>query len=352
MVTPMIAEWTALAVGVLAVVGEYFHGRRCRRIAHLAFGPKAQPRAWVQITPALRVLAVSLLAWGFVQLYVLAPKVARPALMPDGGFRHLIIALDVSPSMQLKDGGEKKQQTRAQRAAEVLLSILQRIALDQTRVSVIAFYTDAKPVVVDTFDIEVVKNILSDLPLQMAFDTGKTSLISGVREAAAIAKPWKPGSTTLIIASDGDTVPDTGMPEMPRSIAQVLVLGVGARSGQNIDGHLSRQDSSALSQLATRLRGTYQDVNEKHIPSKELAALAAALPMRDQNNKGKRELALAAVVVGASLLAVLPVFLALAGAAWRGGVRTSFAKQHSPAASNHSTSNPAGNSDKPTQTYA
>ena len=117
-------------------------------------------------------------------------------------------------------------------------------------------------------------------------------------------------------------MPDTGLPELPRSIGQVLILGVGsARAGQNIDGHLSRQDASTLRQLATRMRGVYHDVNEKHLPSKQLAALAQALPMRDETSKGRREWALAAVALGAGLLAALPLALAFAGTPWQAGVK-------------------------------
>ena len=318
----MIPEWTSLAVAVLAIAGEWMHARRCRRVARLAFGPAASPRAWTQCAPLLRVLAVTLLAFGMTQLYLLVPKVARPALVPEGGFRHLVIALDVSPSMKLKDAGPERNQTRSARASEVVMSVLERIALEQLRVSVVAFYTGAKPVVVDTFDIEVVKNVLNDLPLDMAFDVGKTSLIEGVKQSAALARSWQPDSTTLLIVSDGDSIPDTGLPEMPRSISQVLIMGVGsARAGQNIDGHLSRQDASTLRQLATRLRGAYHDINEKHLPSKQLEALAKTLPMRDDTGKGRRELALAAVAIGAALLAGLPVLLAMAGTPWKAGVR-------------------------------
>jgi Ca-activated chloride channel family protein len=177
---------------------------------------------------------------------------------------------------------------------------------------------------VDTFDLEVVKNILDDLPLASVFNTGKTSLLDGIRESVNLAKGWAPGSTTLLVVSDGDTVPDTGLPELPRSIAQVVILGVGSvRGGANIDGHLSRQDALTLRQLANRLRGAYHDVNDKHVPSEQLRALASVLPLRDHNAQGRRELALAAVGTGAGLLATLPLLLAWLGSRWRPGVRTS-----------------------------
>lgn len=320
----MMAEYTALAVCALAALGEWLHARRVARVARLAFGPTGKPRAWTRAAPLLRVAAVTLLAFGLVELYRLTPRAARPQLVPEGGYRHLVIALDVSPSMQLKDAGLDRKQTRAQRASVVVMSILERVAVEQLRVSIVAFYTGAKPVVVDTYDLDVVKNILGDLPLENAFEVGKTSLIAGIKEAAKIAEPWVPDSTTLLIVSDGDAVPDTGLPTLPKSIGQAVVLGVGsARAGQNIDGHLSRQDAPTLRQLATRLRGVYHDVNEKHLPSEQLTALSQSLPMRDAAARGRRELALAAVGMGTGLLALLPVALAFAGAAWQGGARPS-----------------------------
>jgi Ca-activated chloride channel family protein len=233
------------------------------------------------------------------------------------------VALDVSPSMQLKDAGPDGKQSRSQRAGEVLMSLLNRIATDQVRISIIAFYTDAKPVVVDTFDLEVVKNALNDLPLDLAFDVGKTKLFDGVRAAAELARPWKPGSATLVVVSDGDTIPDTGAPELPRSVQRVVIVGVGdARSGRFIDGHQSRQDASTLRQLASRLRGDHVDANEKHLPSSLLVSLSSTLPLRDTHERGRRELALAAIALGAAVLAGLPVALALAGSAWQAGVRS------------------------------
>jgi Ca-activated chloride channel family protein len=316
----MIAVLTTLGVMLLAALAEWLHARRCRRVARLAFGPRGQAREWTRVGPAVRVLACAALAWGFVTLLLVAPRAAKSDLIPEGGYRHLVLALDVSPSMQLPDAGPDGKQTRAQRASDVLMSLLSRIATDQARISIVAFYTDAKPVVVDTFDLEVVKNALNDLPLDLAFDVGKTALLEGVREAAQLAKPWPPGSTTLVIVSDGDTIPDSGMPELPRSIQRTLVVGIGdARSGRFIDGHQSRQDLPTLRQLAGRLRGDFFDANEKHLPSTLLAALSQALPLRDAHERGRRELALAAVGLGGLLLAGLPVALALWGCTWQAG---------------------------------
>jgi len=312
-----------LAAVLLTALAEWLHARRCRRVARLAFGPGGKPREWTVITPWLRVAAVGALAWGLATLLHLGPQTVRhDELTPEGGFRHLIIALDVSPSMRLADAGPDGKQTRAARASDVLLSLLQRVATDQVRVSIVAFYTGAKAVVVDTFDLDVVKNCLNDLPLDIAFNVGKTELLDGVRQSAELAKAWPPDSATLVLVSDGDTIPDTGLPQLPRSIQRTLIVGVGdALTGKYIDGHQSRQDAPTLRQLAARLRGDYFDANRKHLPSASLVALSRSLPLRDTRERGRREAALACLGCGGFTLALLPVALALAGSAWQAGKR-------------------------------
>jgi len=327
----MIAELTGLAVLLLAALAEWLHLRRCRRVAMLAFGPSGKAREWTSGVPIARVLALAFIAWGLLNLFLTDSRPLKPKQTPEGGYRHLVIALDVSPSMQIKDAGPTGQQTRAQRASELITSVLQRSALEQMRVSVVAFYTGAKPVVVDTFDLAVVKNILNDLPLDVAFDIGKTTLLEGIRESFELAKPWKPGSAILLVVSDGDTVGDKGMPPMPASIAQVLIAGVGdTRVGKFIDGHQSRQEAANLRQIASRLRGIYHDGNEKHLASKEFAALAKVLPLESEAQRGKRELSLAAVVMGAATLAAIPIALALSGSGWQAGRRSAKARINAP----------------------
>jgi Ca-activated chloride channel homolog len=319
----MTALDITLSAVLLTGLAEWLHVRRCRRVARLAFGPDGQPREWTVAVPWLRMAAVGALAWGFATLLMIGPRVVRNTdLTPEGGFRHLIIALDVSPSMHLPDAGPDGKQARAQRASDVLMSLLQRVATDQVRVSIVAFYTGAKPVVVDTFDLEVVKNCLNDLPLDIAFNVGKTELLEGVRQSAELAKSWPLDSTTLVIVSDGDTLPDTGMPQLPRSIRSTLVVGVGdALVGKFIDGHQSRQDAPTLRQLAARLRGDYFDANRKHLPSTSLAALSRSLPLRDTRERGLREAALACIGLGGFTFAILPVVLAFLGSAWQAGIR-------------------------------
>ena len=106
--------------------------------------------------------------------------------------------------------------------------------MQRTRVSVVAFYSTARPVVIDTSDPEVIDNILDDLPLEHAFEAGKTNMYVGVQAAARMAETWRPRSTTLILASDGDTLPAVEVPTMPRSIASPCVGRTRPSSGEPI----------------------------------------------------------------------------------------------------------------------
>src|SRR6185312_4303114 len=219
----MVAELAALSALIVVALAETLHARRVARLARLAFGPTGRPSPWVRAVPALRVVSVAAVTWGLVTLLLLKPRAHVAESIPDNKKRHVLLVLDVSPSMRLKDAGTNRDQTRRARATAVMESFFQRVPIEQYLVSVVAVYSGAKPVVVATKDMEVVRNIMADLPMQYAFLTGKTDLFSGLQEAERVARPWRPRSALLILLSDGDTVPATGMPKLPASIADVLV---------------------------------------------------------------------------------------------------------------------------------
>ncbi len=324
-----------LVAGLLVLVAESWHLRRMSRVGRLAFGPGGRPAYWVRTVPVLRAVAAGGLAWGVLTLLTLDPKVhssnAQPGELEKP--RHVLLVLDVSPSMRLVDAGPKKLQSRMQRARTVMDSFFSRVPLEQYRMTVVAVYNGAKPVVQETSDIEVVRNILGDLPLHFAFPSGKTKLLDGLEEAARIARPWNPGSTTLVIVSDGDTVPDKGMPRMPDSVASVLVVGVGDPiTGKFIDGGQSRQDVSTLRQIATRLGGTFHNGNEKHLRSTLIRDLTQTEGEGVLERLTRREYALLACGLGAAWLALLPLLLHLFGTRWRPGVKV-LRNKRSPGAS-------------------
>lgn len=319
----------ALVIGLVALAlcaaAELLHARRVRHVAALAFGPTRKPAWWARGAPWMRALAAGLLAWGLATLLVVEPRhyaMSAGEQPANADPQHVLLVLDVSPSMRLVDAGPTKKQSRMQRAHDLMESFFARIPLELYRVSVVAVYNGAKPVVIDTKDFEVVRNVLGDLPMHYAFPAGKTKLFTGLEEAARIAKPWNPRSTTLVLVSDGDTVPATGMPRMPASVRSTIVVGVGDPSvGKFIDGRNSRQDVPTLRQIAARLGGAFHNGNDLQIAS-SLIADATGLEAEDVwEQLTEREYALIAIGVGASILALLPLLLHAFGTRWRPGTR-------------------------------
>ncbi len=316
----MVALLAGIGAAALAGEAELLHAGRCRRLAPLAFGPSRRPRPWARAAPFLRVGAMGALAWGLTALLLLEPRVHRSRQPGEDDFRHLLVVLDVSPSMALQDAGPELKQSRTQRARALVESLFRRVVLEQMRMTVIAVYSGAMPVVIDTSDAEVVRNILGDLPMHHAFPVGKTDLFAGLVEAARIARPWRQHSASVIVITDGDTVPPTGIPRMPPSVSEVLVVGVGdPRTGRFIDGHQSRQDAATLRQIALRLGGSYHDGNQLHVGTEAVRRLTRIEVQDPLQRLTLREYALLACAAGAFLLVVLPPLLALFGTGWRPG---------------------------------
>jgi len=255
-------------------------------------------------------------------LLVLPPKVHKLVEVTEAEYRNLLLVLDVSPSMRLQDAGPDGKLSRAQRASDLLKSFFERVPVSLYKISVVAFHTEAKPVVIGTTDLEIIRNILDKLPMQFAFKAGPTDLFTGLEEAARIAWPWRPNSTTVLVLSDGDTVPATGIPKMPASVVHVLMVGVGdPAAGRFIDGHQSRQDVSSMRQVAVRLAGHFHNGNEKHLPTDLLKQIDAFKTRGLLERLTLREYALLACAAGAGMLAVLPLLLHYFGTRWQPGVR-------------------------------
>lgn len=320
----LLAVLIAVALAVLAIAAELLHAARVHRVAGLAFGPGRRPLAWAYLAPILRVAALAVVGWGLVTLYFLPPQVHKVGEVKPHEIRRLVLILDVSPSMKLTDAGPQQKQRRDQRAADILQSFFDRVQKERYRTTVIATYSEAKPVVQDTTDLEVVRNILTDLPLAQAFKAGPTNLIAGVEEAVKIARPWPPGSTVLMIVSDGgDPASGARMPKLPASIGHVVVVGIGSpTAGKFIDGVLSRQDVPSLRQTAARLQGTYHNGNDKHLATELVNQVNQPPGGSVKQPWTRREYALLAVGAGTATLALLPLLLQLVGTLWKPGVRS------------------------------
>jgi Ca-activated chloride channel family protein len=312
----------ATASLVLIAGAEAIHLRRIRAVAPLTFGPTGKAPIPARLAAPLRIIAIPALVWGLLTLLTLPPTAHRatPKETEPADRQHLLLLLDVSPSMRLQDAGATGKESRMARARAVVDSVFARIATDRLHTSVVAVYNGAKPVVQETRDMEVIHNILGDLPMHYAFKSGKTRLLDGLAAAADVAKPWPRNSATLVLVSDGDSVPPTGMPKLPASIGGVLVIGVGdPLKGTFIDGRNSRQDGTTLRQIATRLGGDYHDANTKLVPTATLSGLGTLQTDDPTDRLTRREWALIAVGISTLILSLLPLLLRYLGTSFHPG---------------------------------
>lgn len=309
----MIPLIIAVIVALVVVAAEWLHARRVDRVARLAFGPSGTAHKWTAIVPPVRVVAAAITAWGLCVLAIQEPE-AIEAEPDEDASRHLLVCIDASPSMFVEDAGPSGRTTkRAIWAGELIQGILDRLDTATTRVTVFAVYTKALPVVEETFDLNVVRNMLDGLPLYSAFEAGPTNFMPGVSDALDYARAWQPNSATLVVLSDGDFETTPPIRSIPTSIADSIVIGVGDPVRPTmVSGHRSRQETASLRTLASQLRGIYHEGNTHHLPSGVLDQLTMIRP-RVSDAIGLRELAFVAVGVGSSLLAFVGPLLVMCG---------------------------------------
>jgi Ca-activated chloride channel family protein len=309
----MIALTVAVIALLLVALAEWLHARRVRAVAHLAFGAAGTPAPWARCAPIVRTMGAALLAFGAVLLLLFDPVEVEVTPSPRAS-RQLLVVLDVSPSMNLKDAGPASEKMmRGQWAGKVMQGVLDRIDMKDTRITMVAFYSRALPMLQDTTDKSLLSNMMSGLPLYTAFVPGKTDLQAGLTEAFRLAKGWAPRSTTLIIVSDGDLEAAPTVPRAPASIADTIVIGVGdPRTPTIISGHSSRQDEWTLKTIAAKLGGYYHEGNTRHLPTAVLDGLESIAP-RVGANAGQREIGLWSAAIGAALTAFIGPLLQFLG---------------------------------------
>jgi len=314
----MIPLLAASGVLLLTALAEWRHGRRIRVVGRLAFGPEGAPAKWTKVAPVLRSLSLSAFTWGLLTLLLLKTAAAGPN-DKNGGNKEatrLVFVADLSPSMYLQDAGPDGKQTRQARMREVVEAILQRVS-GNIRFGVIGFYTESLPVVMEARDPELVRNVFNGLPVSYTMPLGETDLGRAVNASLKLVADFPEGSTRVIIFTDGDSVNMVPIDARPKSVKEVFVLGVGNPfKGSYIDGHQSRQETDVLRKLATDLMGTYANVNEKHLATTALGDLVVTAPPPN-HGLSLTDLAVLAMVLGASVGALLPVALEFFGSDWK-----------------------------------
>lgn len=308
---PAILKILAIAgaTAVVAACAEFLHSRRIAATDPLLHANDAMPAEWTRHLPWIRTTCLALLAGAFGIFYHASASAQNGPTQPRE--RHLVVLLDVSPSMLIRDADESGTQSRAERAARILTEILNRCPGDHIKLSLIAFYTEPKALVQNTTDRNVVRYMASELPLHILFKPGKTDLLKSLNQAPKIIPDLPYRSASLLVLSDGDAVANTGLTPLPNSFDEALFIGVGrTSSGTFIDDHNSRQDGASLASLARRLHGTYLDLNKKPLPLTILPNLT--LPSASQPLSVNRLIPFAKTIAALTtiLLAFIPVALA------------------------------------------
>lgn len=313
----LYAIWAALAAAGIGSFGEWLHARRIARLSPLAFGPAGKPRVWTKAVPIVRVAALAGVAWSLVTLLAYN-HLTRERDKGAAATRHLMVLLDVSPSMLLADAGEGGADLRNSRASAVLKSVLDRVPGDNIRFSAAGFYTEARMMVKECKDRELILHLAGGTPFHITYKPGKTDIIGSINQAGDFMKEWPRKSTTLLVLSDGDSMSPTGLKPMPSSVSNVIVAGVGDPArGTFIDGHLSRQDTANLSQLARRLGGRFFDCNVRQIPSDLLKPLNSEDPAAAKWRADRRLIALIVLAASSAALGLMPLLLEFLGSPWR-----------------------------------
>ena len=201
-------------------------------------------------------------------------------------------------------------------------SFFKRVPMEQVRLSLVAVYTDAKPVVVDTKDVDVVRNFLDGLDMYYAFDSGQTELFDGLIEAARIAEDWRPRQHDARAHQRRRYRSRIGHAQD----APFRRWGARRRSGRSEDGEVHRWAAVAAGHVdaAPDRVAARRDVSRRQPEPPPIETILSLTDVQSEDpfeQLTRREYALIACALGVSALAFLPVLLQLFGTSWRPGVR-------------------------------
>jgi Ca-activated chloride channel family protein len=217
------------AVALLVVMGMWKHANRRRRLAAFLGGSEAARRLSASDLYRPRLERMLLLA---VATVAAAGAAAEPRWLDTDSpptNRSVVVAIDVSASMQASDVGP----TRLARAVDVAGELID--ALDDDRAALLLFSGTGYVLAPPTSDHRVIRHLLSGVTPTMASAHDPGTLISvGLREAATLSgDQGAPGEDRwIVLISDGDTREAEDLPvaearaTFERGIG-VHVVGVG-----------------------------------------------------------------------------------------------------------------------------
>lgn len=254
---------------LLVVIAEIVHLRRCSRLRDFLFHGCRFPWGRLGTLLGLRIVAVALVCIGLAWLWSASTHpAALNSAYDDEETDRLLIVLDCSLSMDLRDAGPRRDISRGERAAQLIQELLVNDR-KLPRTTLVVFAEGATPLIIDTNDWNVVRHSLNNRSLsEFLFDDKKTTIGTVLASVCKeFASSWPDRSTTLLLITDGDSEDRANGVELPASIRRALVLGVGSKEGKLIGNFQSRQDEAALQGIAEALGGRYFNGNESSVSS-------------------------------------------------------------------------------------
>jgi Ca-activated chloride channel homolog len=313
-----------IASFLIVLAAELLHLRRCVCLRDLLFPSCRFPKFVVIMLALSRVLGFACVGTGAGKLWVdSVHPAAWNSVFNDEETDRLLIVLDASLSMNLRDAGPERDLSRGERAASLIQELLLRDGDKLPRTSLLVFADKVTGLAIDTNDWNVIRHSLNNRNLSEAlFDNEKTTVGAVLKVVLkGYADKWPERSTVMMLMTDGDSEDSVGAISLPPSIKRSLVIGVGSAEGKLIGDFQSRQEERNLQAIAKALGGRYFNCNEIPIPPESLgrqpppaaeagANSAEAAARRASAPLGERA-TWALVLLGAG--AVLLVLVTLAG---------------------------------------
>ena len=281
-----------------------------------AAGRAPEPGA-LERTPGRVQLAVGLLCWSLLVLAVARPERLEPPIERTQSARDLMLAVDLSQSMEAKDftGASGEPEDRLAAVKGVVTEFVARRKDD--RIGLVAFGTSAFPQAPLTLDHASIASLLDELAIGVAGP--QTAIGDAIGVALKMTERSQAKDKVLILLTDGNDTASRVPPARAAELARdrklaVHTIGIG---DPNATGE-QRVDFAALEKISATTGGkSYRGQDRAGLEAiyGELDRLTPALVERT-SYRPKRELYWLPLGAGAVLFALYHV-LAWAGAAAR-----------------------------------
>lgn len=192
-----------VGLALLVPVGLWSHARRRRRLAEFLGGPRAATRLSGTDLYRLRLERMFLLGLAALALAAAAaePRWQAPEVEPPPPIRSVVLAIDVSASMQAVDVSPTRLAQVVQVARELLAT------LERDRVGLLLFAGAAYPLAPPTRDHEALDYLLRGLTPTIASFADPGTLVSvGIHEALRLFgdEGEHDGGRSIIVIGDGE----------------------------------------------------------------------------------------------------------------------------------------------------